>query len=387
VLARGSQRTARPIGAFCDLDTILRRFYYKPDLQAIRIVLGTIEAHYLKVGDPAWLFIVAPPGTGKTTMAILGAGELPQVIPLGDFTEHTFLSGFYGCKEPGLLEKLGETVQSGQTHTTTGDAVLVAKDFTTVLSMRRETRAVILSQLREIHDGEFRRAFGTGETKIWRGRVSIVAAVTPVLDRHYSIFSVLGERFLQVRWHRPDCEQAGEWAIQQQGNEPEIQRLVRNAIVDLFEQAAKQSPGLPDAMRRRIAAVAEITALARTHVFRSSFGKREIEYVPEAEANTRISKGLAAVARGIAALAGRTEVTEAELKDVFRVAIDCWPEYRRRLMQAILAGQDAQSVAMPRTMRERELEELIELGILTQTHTFSDRVMTLLSTAELHSER
>jgi Mg-chelatase subunit ChlI len=208
-----------------------------------------------------------------------------------------------------------------------------------------------------------------------------------VLDRHYSIFSVLGERFLQVRWHRPDCEQAGEWAIQQQGNEPEIQHLARNAIVDLFKQAAKQPPGLPDAMRRRIAAIAEVTALARTHVFRSSYGNREIEYVPESEANTRISKQLAAVARGIAALAGRTEVTEAELQDAFRVAIDCWPEYRRRLMQAIRAGQDAESVAMPRTIRGRELEELIELGILTQTHTFSDRVMTLLSTAELHSER
>jgi hypothetical protein len=31
----------------------------------------------------------------------------------------------------------------------------------------------------------------------------VIAAVTPVLDRHCSMFSVLGERFLQVRWHRP----------------------------------------------------------------------------------------------------------------------------------------------------------------------------------------
>jgi hypothetical protein len=85
-----------------------------------------------------------------------------------------------------VLEKLGHTVQENQTHTTTGNAVFMAKDFTTVLSMRREKRAAILGQLREIHDGRFRRDFGTGVTKIWCGRITIIAAVTPALDRHYS---------------------------------------------------------------------------------------------------------------------------------------------------------------------------------------------------------
>jgi len=72
------------------------------------------------------------------------------------------------------------------------------KDFTTVLSMHREKRAKILAQLREIHDGMFKRNFGTDETKIWKGRITIIAAVTPVLDRHISIFAALGERFLQT---------------------------------------------------------------------------------------------------------------------------------------------------------------------------------------------
>jgi hypothetical protein len=263
----------------------------------------------------------------------------------------------------------------------------VAKDFTTVLSMRRETRAVILSQLREIHDGEFRRSFGTGETKIWRGRVCIVAAVTPVLDRHYSIFSVLGERFLQVRSHRPDSQEAGEWAIRQQGKEQEIQRLARQAIGDLFRSAPKEPPVLSDEMRRRIAAVAEIAAIARTQVFRSSYGKREIEYVPEAEANTRISKGLAAIVKGISALAGRAQVTEPELQDGFRVALDCLPEYRRKLLGAVLAGQSVESVVMPRTVRDRELEDLRELGILTEVSTFTDKIAGLAEIAKLEIKK
>ena len=72
----------RPEGqeVFGPLNKILSEYFYKPDFQAIRIVLGTIKAHYLNIGDPAWLFAVAPPGTGKTTMSLMGASNLP-VLP------------------------------------------------------------------------------------------------------------------------------------------------------------------------------------------------------------------------------------------------------------------------------------------------------------------
>jgi hypothetical protein len=353
-------------GAFSPLNDLLQERFYKPDLQAIRIVLGTIKAHYLNVGDPAWLFVVAPPGAGKTTMSIMGACGLSEVVSLGDFSENTFLSGFYGHRDAGLLEKLGHTVQDGNTYTSQGNAIFLAKDFTTVLQMRREKRGVILSQLREIHDGQFKRDFGTGETKIWKGRVSVIAAVTPILDRYYSIFSVLGERFLQVRWHRPDSPEAGEVAIDQQGQEEQIRQQAREVIGQLFRDSVATPPVLPDGMKRRIARLAEAVALARTHVFRSSYGSRDIEYVPEPEANTRISKGLAAIAKGIAALNQRSEVTEQDLQDAFRVGLDCTTENRRKLLLAAKEGQDLNQVRMPRTVRRRELENLEALEILQQ---------------------
>jgi hypothetical protein len=348
---------------FSELNSILKANFYQPDLQAIRIVLGTIKAHYLNIGDPAWLFVVAPPGSGKTTSTIMGASGLPEVILLSEFTENTFLSGFHGHVQPGLLEKLGTPAQSGSTIETKGNAIFLAKDFTTVLSMRREKRAVILGQLREIHDGTFKRAFGTGVTKAWKGRVTIVAAVTPVLDRHYSIFSVLGERFLQIRWHRPDSAEAGEWAIRQQGQEAEIQRQVREAIERIFDGSVESAPALLAAMRSRIASLAEIIALSRTHVFRDSWN-RDIEYVPESEANTRVSKGLAAIARGVAALNRRAEVAEPDLQDAFRVGLDCLPENRRRILVAIIKGHEP-PVSLARTVYDREVEDLQALGILS----------------------
>jgi len=366
VAALFPKEDSRKTSSFENLSTVLTSYFYKPDLTAIRIVLGTIQAHRLNIGDPAWLFVVAPPGCGKTTMSIMGACGLPEVRMLGDFTENTFLSGFYGHKEPGVLEKLGRTEKSGDTSVTHGNAVFMAKDFTTVLSMRREKRAAILGQLREIHDGEFRRAFGTGETKIWKGRVTIVAAVTPALDTHYSVFSVLGERFLQVRWHRPDSEDAGIWAIQQQGNEASIREKLVKAYAETFDQAAMITPQLSHNMQRRLASLAEIIALARTHIFRNSYGSREIEFTPEAEANTRISKGLAGVAKGIASVMQHTQVEESDLQDSFRVGLDCLQDYRRKVFLSVTRRRDVRLLSIPQTMLKRELENLQQLNIIEE---------------------
>jgi hypothetical protein len=349
---------------FSALNEVLEANFYKPDLQATRIVLGTINAHYLNIGDPAWLFVVAPPGSGKTTTSIMGACGLPEVISLGDFSENTFLSGFYKHTEPGVLERVGKTSQEGNTYTTRGNAIFMAKDFTTVLSMRNETRAMILAQLREIHDGCFKRAFGTGDTKEWRGRVTVVAAVTPVIDRHYGVFNVLGERFLQLRWHRPDSSEAGEWAIDQQGQEDQIRADLARAVKGIFDGADKTVPGLPPEMRKRIAGLAEVVALARAHVYRSSYGNREIEEVPEPESNTRLSKGLAAIAKGVAALNRREDVAEDDLQDAMRVGLDCLPETRRRIVLGAIQGRALASIPVARTVREREIENLEALGIL-----------------------
>ena len=367
-----NEQTTASHFAFLDLEAVLGRWFYKPDYQQVRIVLGTIQAHYLDAGDPTWLFVVAPPGTGKTTMSIMSAAALPDIIPLSDFTENTFLSGLYGAHQPGMLEKLGHTTQHDRTYTAHGDAIFLVKDFTTVLTMRREKRGVILSQLREIHDGQFKRDFGTGESKIWHGRVSVIAAVTPALDRHYSIFSTLGERFLQVRSHRPDSPEAGKWAIRQQGHEQEIRARCQEAMARLFADLSPTPPILSERFESQIVALAELTAIARTHVYRNPFGQREIDYVPESEANTRISKGLAAIAKGIASLNRRPEVAAEDLKDALRVGLDCIPDHRRRLLEAAIRRQPLDSVPMPRTVRSREIEELRELSLLELVARLND---------------
>ena len=137
----------------------------------------------------------------------------------------------------------------------------------------------------------------------------------------------------------------------------------RDEVGRIFKNASKLPPALSSHLQHRIASAAEIIAVARTHVFRVG-RSREIEYVPEPEANTRISKALAAIARGVAALNQRASVTEADIQDAFRVGLDCLPGNRRGLVLAAFHGQSADSVRMPRTVIRREREELEELEIL-----------------------
>jgi len=72
--------------------------------------------------------------------------------------------------------------------------------------------------------------------------------------------------------------------------------------------------------QQRIAALTEFVVRARTHVTRDSYAKKEITYIPEAEAPTRLSHQLAQLSKGSARLAGRTEVNEQDYSIVRRCA-------------------------------------------------------------------
>jgi hypothetical protein len=134
------------------------------------------------------------------------------------------------------------------------------------------------------------------------------------------------------------------------------------------------APKLDAKSEKRLASVAEIVAIARTHVYRNSYGSREIEYAPEPAANTRISKGLASITKGIAALNNRRNVAEQDLQDAFRVALDSISDNRRRLLLAIVQGTIPESVGLPRTVMTRELEELEALRLITTDKSGSQQL-------------
>jgi hypothetical protein len=131
--------------------------------------------------------------------------------------------------------------------------------------------------------------------------------------------------------------------------------------------------------------VAEVVAIGRTHVFRNGYGNREIEFVPEPESNTRISRGLAAIARGIGALSGNGEVAEEDLQDAFRVGLDCLPTQRRQILVAAIRNENLNAIPLARTVLTRQLEELRELRML-DGETLTEQVRQLIVTGGVELE-
>jgi len=77
--------------------------------------------------------------------------------------------------------------------------------------------------------------------------------------------------------------------------------------------------------------------------------------------------------------------------DAIRVAFDCIPEARRKLLLVAISGAEPNLIAMPRTVRDRTLEELQGLGLLEPSSANADhwvlteRVQSLLRVAGITS--
>ena len=140
---------------------------YLPDPSALLVTLGTVVANRLP-GDPVWVLLVGPPGTGKTEL-VQSLGGPKDVHPVSNITEAGLLSGTGQTERAddatgGLLRKVGKF------------GIIAVKDFGSILSMRRDARASVLAALREIYDGSWTRVLGTdgGRTLRWTGKVGLI---------------------------------------------------------------------------------------------------------------------------------------------------------------------------------------------------------------------
>jgi hypothetical protein len=297
------------------IESVFRAEFYEPDMGAVRAVYAAVAAHRLK-GPPVWIFDIAPPSSGKTEKLMPLAPAVGAHI-ISSVTPQTLLSGKV-AGDGSLLTKIGST------------GIIVCKDFSQVLSMPRKTKGPILADLRDVYDGYIRKEFGTGETKEWRGRITFIAGVTPDIDIHYSVFQTLGERFVQVRSHRPGGIPAALRAFRQQPDG--MHQRLNEAVTELFQSVKEGSISIhvSEEGQREIAKLAEFVVHARTHVPRAG-NSHEILYAPEAEASPRLAQQLAQLAKGSALLDGRDHVNAVDMALVTRVAFDSMPAARRSL--------------------------------------------------------
>lgn len=341
----------------------IKKWFYNPDIEAVQITLAVAASHFHKDCDPIWLFVLGPSSGDKTSICINSLLNLPQVHMQGDLTAKTFLSGYTGTAHPSLLHQIGS-------------GILAFKDFTTFMSKRPEEQAEVSSQFREIYDGAFVKNTGKGNIIAWKGKITVIAAATPALERAWSSRRDLGERFLQVRISRKDGVQQSEFAQRQRGFEEHISTTMKElakAFFQLIPPITNPPPKLSNNQMTRVASMAELISHCRGIVPRHAITNAIID-LPQVENSGRMSKALASLISNHAAMFRRTSIDEVDMAIGRRVAINSIPATRSLIIDTIpLTGSIGTDVlqlqtGLPESTIAYLIGDLEALGVVRVQH-------------------
>lgn len=344
------------------IDVVNKWLLLKDTRQVVRVLLGTVVANLLQ-GDPVWLFIIAPPSSAKTEL-IRALNDIHFIYPLSDLTPQTLISGMIGREKKGsLLLRLN-------------NKILTFKDFTTVLSMHRDKRSAILAQLREIYDGHYKKDFGTGASIEWKGKLGFISGVTPIIDTQYSIYTVLGERFIQYRPEQPQLVEMAKIAMKSAGKENAMREEMRSIFSQFIESIKipkKADIKISDEIEDKLANLATFCVLARSGVIREGYS-RDIVYTPEPEAPARLAKQLATLSCGLSVINCSSEVSMKDYELVHRVGMDTLHRLRRDILCFLKDKEGpvklsciAYRLCYPLNTIRNYLHDLLSLGLVSKS--------------------
>lgn len=367
------------------------KWFYQADTEALEVVLSAVAAHPAIKGDPIWLFVQGPSGSGKGEIIVNSLRKMPPYTRvLGAVNKNSMISFNRGI--PG-----GELLNMAKDGSGEFTGIFVFKDFTTMLSLREEERNEIIAQFREIYDGSWTRSTGSGAMP-WVGKATVIAACTPALESAWAMKRDLGERFLTVKWARTGSKELAKAAGRQRGHETLI-RTTTAELAQIFVSSTpiRSLPDLPEPIFEKISNLAEMVAVLRASVPRASGSKREILGEPVPEEPGRIHKSLSALSSAHAALFRHDEVEEDDFRIAKRVALDSIPSNRfaafRHLPnngEWITASTWAKTAKSSASTIVWQGDEMVALGVLEvneekdiKEYRLSDKFQDLLRGAGL----
>jgi putative DNA primase/helicase len=348
----------------CDLEGVLAAFgelLVMPDPGAVEVALAGIVANYAP-GDVVWPLLVGPPGCGKSEI-ITATTKAPCVWSLSSLTPQTLLSGFER-KGKDNRPPASMLLQIGSF------GILAFKDLTTVLTMHREARAQIIGQLREVADGKTEKSFGNGLRVEWEGKLGLIAGVTPVIDEQHAFLAVMGERFLLYRMPEVTRRDVARRSLERRGREGELRDQISSMVAEFLGRFRNVDRlELPDHFTERLITLADIVTRARSGVARD-WQTRDILYLPEPEAPTRLAKQIAQLMAAMLVIG----VGEAEAWRLARkVGWDSVPAVRTSVINLLAEAegeftraQIVEKSGLPETTVRRVVEDLVVLGLAEQ---------------------
>lgn len=309
-----------------------RKWLELPRIEPIDVMYGSAFANRL-AGDPLWLFLVGPPGCGKTEQ-LMTLNEAPLIMTTTSLTSASLISGanFYGGGDPSLIPRLN-------------GKVLIVKDFTTILKMHYQQRDEIFGILRDAYDGRVEKWFGTGTHRIFESFFGILAGVTPAIEEYSSMFAVLGERFIKYRF--PPVTDEVECRIIRRAllniaKEPELRAELMEISAETLNRPIDpaEPPKIEEDAIQQVIGLARWVARLRAVVSREKYTGQVI-YRPSPEMGTRLAKQLAKLGMGIALFHHRDKINAKDMKSVVRVARDSAPDIAEEIVkQMYLRGRN-----------------------------------------------
>jgi len=330
------------------------------DMDALNLMLCALAAERLD-GDPLWMLLVSGSGNAKTETVQAARGSGAIVIST-IASEGALLSGTSSKERTkaatgGLLRPLGR------------DGVLVIKDFSSIISAHRDSRAMLLAAFREIYDGFWSRNVGSdgGRTLEWSGRIAVIGAVTTAWDRAHDVIAAMGDRFVLIRMDSTKGRTAaGIRAMSNVGAEEQMRAEMVDAVGGVI---AGITPSIELTLTEHetlmLLDAANLVTLARTGVDYDYRGDVIDAHAPEMP--TRFAKQLTQVVRGGLAIGMDRE---EGVRLAIRCARDSIPPLRLSILLDVAqhAGTGTRDVRRrlnkPRATVERQLQSLHILGLL-----------------------
>lgn len=302
------------------------------DIPRVAVAAWLANHERLHVDDPCWLAIIAPPSSAKTIL-LTALSDATSGFVLDSLTPQTLHSGLLlgkgkAQKRFGLLQYLGARPN------------IFIKDLSVILSKRAWDRDEIIGQLRAVYDGEYGRPTGTGaddHSARWKGRVTLMIGMTPIIDTYHALNNQLGERFIQLRFAIAEEHVVGVagQALEnvRSGASPRLKLALAIKTALSKAESFLTPEALGDDAQLRLQNLVALVTRARTGILRD--GNGTVLQLPAPEGPGRLMKQLSALACALPALRGTTMLTEEDYKLVERVAFDSLPELRRRAFMAL----------------------------------------------------
>jgi len=359
-----------------------KRLYMWKDMQnALKLIYAIVLSNQFP-GDPLWMYLIAPPSSGKTEL-LMTLDTFFEAKIVSTVNSKTLVSGYASkkVKDPSLIPQLlGKTA--------------VFKDWTEILDMNSSQREEVYSRLRGAYDGYTFQPYANGIVREYKGTFSLLAGVTQALYG-YSNEALLGDRFLRFHMRNPSPKIANKAAMKslqrQQVNDGSLSLasasfLDRDVNWEIAEQHC-----IP--MHEWMYTLAQKVVLLREVVNWQRAGMDEVvSFGSSPDSAIRLTVQFRKLAAALTVVEGVTSLTPEVRYLIERVASSSMAGYKTTIVEKlILLGEKnvrldelklechIHAATFRRNLQEMDVMKMVTMGGNTHSRTVSlgNRISTL----------